>query len=208
MEFWERSFKEKGEMWGGSPARSAQIAKDFFLAKSIKEILIPGFGYGRNGHVFLDNGIGITGIELSNTAIELARKHFGAQTIIYHGSVVDMPFDSETYGGIFCYALIHLLGADERAKFIHDCYAQLCDNGYMIFTTVSKQAVIYGQGTAIGPDRFELFGGVKMFFYDLQSIRTAFEKYGLIEIQEVEENYPFYLIICKKEKKQNNNKRR
>jgi len=47
-----------------------------------------------------------------------------------------------------------------------------------------------------------LFGGVKIFFYDLQSIHAAFEKYELIEIQEVEENYPFYLIICKKEKKQ------
>ncbi|WP_104382460.1 bifunctional 2-polyprenyl-6-hydroxyphenol methylase/3-demethylubiquinol 3-O-methyltransferase UbiG [Sphingobacterium sp. HMA12] len=198
MEFWERNFVEKGEMWGGFPAHSAQIAKDFFLTKNIKEILIPGFGYGRNGHIFLENGIDITGIELSNTAIELARKRFGPQTIIYHGSVVDMPFDTKKYDGIFCHGLIHLLAADERTKFIHDCYEQLSDHGYMIFTTVSKQASIYGQGTAIGTDRFEMFGGVNMFFYDLESIQTAFEKYGLIEVREVEENYPFYFITCKK----------
>lgn len=198
MEFWERNFVEKGEMWGGSPAHSAQIAKDFFLTKNIKEILIPGFGYGRNGHVFLENGIGITGIELSNTAIRLARKRFGSQTIIYHGSVVDMPFDTKKYGGIFCHGLIYLLAADERIKFIHDCYEQLSDNGYMIFTAVSKQASIYGQGTAIGEDRFEMFGGVNMYFYDLESIQTTFEKYGLIEVREVEENYPFYFITCKK----------
>mgnify|MGYP003578789073 FL=1 len=198
MEFWERNFVEKGEMWGGIPAHSAQIAKDFFLTKNIQEILIPGFGYGRNGHVFLENGIGITGIELSNTAIELARKHFGPQTIIYHGSIVDMPFDTKKYDGIFCYGLIHLLGAEERAKFIQDCYAQLSDNGYMIFTAVSKQASIYGQGAAIGTDRFEMFGEIKMFYYDLESIQTEFEKYGLIKVREVEENYPFYFIICKK----------
>ncbi|GAA4169873.1 class I SAM-dependent methyltransferase [Sphingobacterium ginsenosidimutans] len=198
MEFWERNFIEKGEMWGGSPAHSALLAKDLFIAENIKEILIPGFGYGRNGHIFLDHGIAVTGIELSNTAIEIARKYVGSQTIIHHGSVVDMPFDTKKYGGIFCYALIHLLGTEERTKFIRDCYEQLSDDGYMIFTTVSKQASIYRQGTAIGTDRFEMFGGVSMFFYDLESIRSEFEKYGLIEIKEVEENYPFYLIICKK----------
>ncbi|ULT24192.1 hypothetical protein KUH03_35015 [Sphingobacterium sp. E70] len=48
----------------------------------------------------------------------------------------------------------------------------------MIFTTVSKQASIYRQGTAIGTDRFEMFGGVSMFFYDLESIRSEFENMG------------------------------
>ncbi len=198
MEFWERNFIEKGEMWGDSPAHSAQIVSDFFLEKNINDVLIPGFGYGRNAHVFVESGIAITGIELSNTAINLARKHFGTETIIYHGSVLDMPFDAKKYGGIFCYGLIHLLGADERAKFIHDCYEQLTENGFMVFTAVSKQANIYGQGIEVGADRFELFGGVNMFFYDLTSIRMEFEKYGLIEIRQVEENYPFYMIICQK----------
>src|SRR5690606_26779417 len=108
--------------------------------------------------LFLANGIAVTGIELSNTAIEIAREYVGSQTIIHHGSVVDMPFDTKKYGGIFCYGLIHLLGTAERAKFIRDCYEQLSDDGYMIFTTVSKQASIYKQGTAIGTDRFEMFG--------------------------------------------------
>lgn len=70
-EFWESSFIEKQMMWGLEPADSAILAKDFFLEKKVKDILIPGIGYGRNAKIFLDNGINVTGIEISKTAIEI-----------------------------------------------------------------------------------------------------------------------------------------
>lgn len=53
MEFWEKSFTEKQTMWGFSPSKSAIIAKDFFVKNNIKDILIPGIGYGRNAKYLL-----------------------------------------------------------------------------------------------------------------------------------------------------------
>lgn len=197
-EFWEEAFKEKQEMWGFEPAKSAKLTKDFFVENGVKNILIAGIGYGRNAQIFRENGIEVTGIEISKTAIELARKHYGTRMIIHHGSVTNMPFDNNQYDGIFCYALIHLLDSNERAKLISDCYNQLAENGYMIFTTITKQAQTYGQGKQIGKDRFEMFGGAKIFFYDKETIQEEFDKYGLFEITEVTENYPFYLVKCSK----------
>ena len=130
----------------------------------------------------------------------MARKHYGADMTIYHGSVKNMPFDNNFYDGIFCYALIHLLNSREREKLIRDCYNQLSHNGYMVFTAISKKAHTYGKGTFISKDRYEIFNGVKMFFYDSESIHAAFDKAGLLDITEVEENYPFYLITCRKTK--------
>jgi len=195
-EFWESSFIEKQEMWGFEPSNSAILTKDFFIRKSVKNILIPGIGYGRNAQIFRDNGITVTGIEISKTAIEMARKHYGTDMIIYHGSVMDMPFDSCQYDGIFCYALIHLLDSSEREKLIHDCYNQLADNGYMVFTVISKEAATYSKGKFVSKDRYEIFDGVKMFFYDRESIHAEFGKAGLFEITEVIENFPFFLIKC------------
>lgn len=197
-EFWEAAFNEKHEMWGIEPSKSAVWTKDFFVQKSVKTILIPGIGYGRNAQVFMDNGIAVTGIEISKTAIEMAEKHYGTDMIIHHGSVADMPFDDNKYDGIFCYALIHLLDSSERAKLIRDCYNQLSENGYMVFTVISKDAPTYGQGKPISKDRFKMFGGVKMFFYDTESIHAEFDKAGLFEISEITENYPFFLIKCRK----------
>jgi SAM-dependent methyltransferase len=199
-EFWEDNFVEKQEMWGLEPSKSAVLAKDFFVENSIKDILIPGIGYGRNAQVFRENGITVTGIEISKTAIDLAAKHFGTDLKIYHGSVIDMPFDTNHYDGIFCYALIHLLDSDEREKLIRDCYNQLSENGYMIFIAITKEAQTYGKGKFVSKDRYEIFEGVKMFFYDKESVHAEFDKFGLFEIIALEESFPFFFITCRKVK--------
>ncbi|HLV39419.1 class I SAM-dependent methyltransferase [Xanthomarina sp.] len=197
-EFWEEAFRNKKDMWGFEPAKSTLLINDFFMEQNVKNILIPGIGYGRNAQIFRDHGMTVTGIEISKTAIDLAHKHFGSDLIIYHGSVTEMPFDEKQYDGIYCYALIHLLDKKERENLIQDCYNQLSENGFMVFTTVTKEAQIYGQGICIDKDRFEIFGGVKMFFYDRETIQEEFGKAGLFEITDVMDVYPFYLIKCRK----------
>jgi 2-polyprenyl-3-methyl-5-hydroxy-6-metoxy-1,4-benzoquinol methylase len=205
-EIWESSFIENQMMWGFEPSDSAILTKDFFLEKKVKDILIPGIGYGRNAKVFTDNGIHVTGIEISKTAIELAREN-GLDLNIFHSSVTDMPFDDTLYDGIFCYALIHLLNNRERDEFIKACYNQLKPNGYMIFTTISKEAPMFGKGKQLGKDYFEIMEGMKMFFYDPDSIKQEFGKYGLIEFSEIvephknmENKLPFKFIMVKCQK--------
>lgn len=61
----------------------------------------------------------------------------------------------------------------------------MTEDGFMIFTAITKGAQTYGQGMQLSKDRFEMFGGVKIFFYDKQSIETEFGKYGLFEVTEV-----------------------
>lgn len=185
-------------MWGFEPAHSTVLTKDFFIAHGVKNILIPGIGYGRNAQIFRDNGITVTGIEISKTAIEMAHKHYGADITIYHGSVTDMPFDKNLYDGIFCYALIHLLDKSERQKLIKDCYNQLGNNGYMFFTAISKQASTYKKGDFISNDRYEIHKGAKIYFYDRESIEAEFAQAGLFEITEINEGQPFFLIKCSK----------
>ncbi len=197
-EFWESNFRQKQEMWGMEPAQSALLTKDFFVQENIKNILIPGIGYGRNAQVFRDSGIAVTGIEISASAIEMAHKHYGNDMVIHHGSVTDMPFDNKQYDGIFCYALIHLLNADERQKLIRDCYNQLTENGCMVFTMISKAAPNYGQGRLISKDRYELHEGAPIYFYDREAVQEAFGSYGLFEISQLSENFPFFLSKCRK----------
>lgn len=208
MEFWESSFIEKQTMWGFESTESAILTKDFFLEKNVKDILIPGIGYGRNAKVFIDNGINVTGIEISKTAIDLAKQNGLEDIIIYHGSVNEMPFNNKLYDGIFSHALLHLLNEQEREKFIEDCYNQLKPGGYMVFTTVSQKAPMYGKGKQLEQDYYEIMEGVKMFFYDSESIKRDFNQYGLVQVSEIDEpnknvvNKPsinFFTIKCKRE---------
>lgn len=186
-EFWESSFRDKKAMWGFAPSDSAVSTAAFFSKNSLKEILIPGFGYGRNAEVFAGYGLHVTGIEISETAIEIARRHYGDSIKVYHGSVSEMPYDSNKYDGIFCYALIHLLDEQERAKLIKDCFAQLEDNGWMVFVALSKSTSTFKQGVKISQDRYQSKHGVNLFFYDMESVKKEFGDYGMVEAREVTE---------------------
>lgn len=199
-EFWEENFRDKHTMWGEDAAPAATIACTYFKASGVKSVLIPGIGYGRNAVPFLDAGMKVVGIEISETAINIAKAERGITSTIYHGSVTDMPFDGEEYDGIFCYAVIHLLDKDARGKLIADCYNQLARGGVMIFVAVSTKAPNYARGTAISPNRFEQHGGVKIYFYDEAAIKEEFSEYGVKEIREVtERGMPFFMVVCTKE---------
>lgn len=203
-EIWEGVFADKQMMWGSEPVLSAGFAADYLARGGARNILIPGIGYGRNAKPFLAHGMSVTGIEISATAISLARSQLGLTMPIHHGSVLDMPFDAERYDGIFCYGLIYLLGADGREKLIRDCWAQLTNGGAMIFTVISKRATMYGQGTRLGDDWYEPFPGMRMYFYDAESVRRDFGDFGLVELSEIEEplhngaSYPFINVVCAK----------
>ena len=198
-EFWEAKFTDERTSWGFEPSNSAILAKDFFLKQHAKDILIPGIGYGRNAPIFLENGIGVTGIEISKTAMNIAHNELGLNINIFHGSVTEMPFDNKQYDGIFCYALIQLLDSNERNKFIEDCYNQLSPSCHMMFTVPSKESVLYGKGTLLSENRYQLKEGLNVYFYDSESIIREFKDYGLIDYLKIDEPPLMCILIrCKR----------
>jgi SAM-dependent methyltransferase len=205
-DYWEKRFKNEGAMWNYYPADSAIKTIELFKKENINEILIPGFGYGRNAKVFIDNGFKVTGIELAGSAIELARL-IDIECVVHNASVTSMPFDDIQYEGIFCYALIHLLNKSERYAFLRSCYNQLKSGGLMIFTVTTKESGLYGMGKILSKDRFEIAKGLKVFFYDTVSVTKEFSNFGLISSEDIDEPVRFMegeqpvklkLVICRK----------
>jgi len=205
--FWEEKYQSIGTLWQFEPAESTCFTRDLFLKSGIRKILIPGVGYGRNARLFVESGFEVTGIEISQTAIRLAREN-GLEFPIHYGSVSQMPFDDTIYDGIYCYALIHLLNQNERRQFLKKCYNQLCEGGLMVFITVSKgYSKLYENGTPIGKDRFRIQNGLDVFFYDSETIVKEFGRFGLVEFTEIdepvkhmphEEPMKFWMVVCRK----------
>ena len=78
----------------------------------------------------------------------------------------------------------------------------------MVFIAISKADTKYGDGKEISKDTFETRHGVTLYFYDSDSVKAEFGKYGLIEAKEINEpsksmgNMPslrLWQIICQKE---------
>lgn len=206
MNLWDVRFDKFNTMWGLEPTDSSIETKDFFLEHNIKDILIPGIGYGRNAKPFIENNMNVTGIEISQSAIDLA-KRIGLDIPIHHGPVSEMPFDDKKYDGIYCYALLHLLNEAKRNKFIKASYEQLKPGGYMVFYTVSKKDDMYGEGIKIAENTFKRGPDIEMYFYDEETMTHDFAPYGLLVCEEYFEPYKndatgrgiwFSKVICQK----------
>lgn len=205
-EFWDQLFSREQTAWGFEPADSALIALKLFTEKKIKKVLVPGAGYGRNAVHFHNNGFDVTGIELSQTAIRLALKQ-GFSFPVHCGSVLEMPFDTEQYDGIFCYALLHLFNRNERKMVLSNCFEQLRPGGYMVFSVISTRASMIKTGQQLSKNRYKMPNGLKVYFYDEPSVLKEFGKFGLIEYHEMDEPVKhlkgaeplkFILVICRK----------
>jgi len=206
-EFWDNMFQKIGSAWSFEPTDSACQVSELFASNNFNKILIPGIGFGRNAKPFQEKGMDVTGIEISGTAIRIAREN-GLDFIIHHGSVAEMPFDDLVYDGIYCYALIHLFNQKERRQFLKNCFDQLREGGVMVFIAVSKgYTKLYENGRQISKDRFRLPNELNVFFYDPESIEREFGRFGLIEYCEIEEpvkHLPneepmkFWMVVCKK----------
>ena len=203
-EIWEQAFVRHQMIWGTEPTRSAVLAAEQFEKRGVHDVLIPGVGYGRNAVPFLDRGMAVTGIEVSETAIAIARTEMKLTIPIHHGSVTEMPFDDRQYDSVFCFGLLYLLDASGRAKLLRDCTRQLAAGGQMVFTVISKEAPMFRQGTKIGDDWYETAPGMRLFFYDADSIQRELGGHGSIELTKIDEPMPdgslrpFLHVVCTK----------
>lgn len=202
-EFWESVYQRHDKMWGENPTDNSKDVLEFFKINNINNVLIPGFGYGRNAKIFYDKGITVSGIEISKTAIERARKYFGRDVIIHHGSVTDMPFDKNHYESIYCYSLIHLLSKTDRKKLIKDCYSQLSPNGIMIFVALSANDKRFGIGQELSRNTFQSPNGLNLYFYEKLDVEEEFAEFNIIDLKEIDEPLAHpterhWMIICRK----------
>ena len=204
--FWDNKFQKIGTSWSLEPADSAIRTSKLFAENNLKTVLIPGAGFGRNAKPFLETRLEVTGIEISKTAIDLAREN-GLDFTIHHGSVLKMPLDKEKYDGIFCFALLHLFNQTDRRKILQKCLEQLHDGGWMVFIVVSDKNKLFGKGKFVSNNRYMIEKGLTVFFYDSAAIEKEFSPFGLVESREIdepvkhmenEEPMKFFQVVCRK----------
>ena len=205
-EFWDNKFQKIGTNWSFEPTDSAIQTSELFAKNNFKTVLIPGVGFGRNAKPFTESGMDVTGIEISKTAIELAREN-GMDFRIHHGSVLKMPLDKEKYNGIFCYALLHLFNQTDRRKIMQKCFDQLQGKGLMVFVVVTDKNKLFGNGKFVSYNRYMIEKGLTVFFYDSAAIEKEFAPFGLVEFREIDEpvkhlenkeSMKFWMIVCRK----------
>lgn len=179
-EFWEKRFREEGEVWGELPSKSAYQALELFHKHGVKSILVPGSGYGRNTRLFSSSGFSVTGIEISTTACELA-KQFDPDTEVYEGSVLDISPVPGTFDAIYCYNVLHLFAESNRRLFLLECLGKLGEPGLVFFTVFSEEEPSFGQGKEVESNTYESRLGRPTHYFTEEDLREHFRDFEIIE---------------------------
>ncbi|MFX0021296.1 MAG: class I SAM-dependent methyltransferase [Candidatus Hermodarchaeota archaeon] len=187
MEYWNKRYSDGGKIWGTEPSKTAKYALNLFKNYNIRNVLIPGSGYGRHTKYFSENNYNATGIEISETAVNIAKEFDGKSKYIL-GSVLDMPFNDIKFDAIFCYNVLHLLLKNQRTLFIEKCYKLLDDKGFAFFAVFSDEEASFGRGIKIEENTFESKPYRPTHYYTEQDLLEEFNIFSAIETGIIEEN--------------------
>ena len=186
MDYWEKRFLDGGKIWGDKPSRTAIYALELFKRHNVNKILVPGAGYGRNTKIFTDANLDVTGIEISASAIELA-KNFNPKIQFFQGSVLDMPFDDKKYDGIYSCYVLHLFLKDDRISFLKKCFNQLRAKGYAFHVVFSDNEISFGKGERVEENTFESKPWRPVHYFTENDLKEHFKEFSVIETGEIEE---------------------
>lgn len=187
--FWDGRFEHEGRVWGERPSRTAEYAMKQFGGQSINKILIPGAGYGRNSKFFSDNGYNVTGIEISERALSLARE-YDLKTK-FNSSVLQANIGRQSYDAIYCFNFLHLFRQQERKLLVSQCHDWLKLSGYVFFTVFSLEEPTFGKGSEVEENTFESKPGRPVHYFSDSDLREHFSNFEILEtgIMEDPENH-------------------
>jgi ubiquinone/menaquinone biosynthesis C-methylase UbiE len=110
-----------------------------FSAYAGKKVLEVGCGIGTDLVRFAKGGAVVTGIDLSETAIELARKNVelnGVRAVLEVGNGEAMPYEDESFDVVYGHGVLQYTAAPERM--IAECRRVLRPGGTGIFMVYNR----------------------------------------------------------------------
>lgn len=176
VNYWNKQFSDDSHIWGDQPSIATEIALSLFKKNIIKKLLIPGVGYGRNSKPFTASGFSVTGVEISPTACDLAKKYDPLLNLI-EGSIFDVKLSTGEYDAIFCFDVLHLFLEEDRTRFIKKCAEKISPNGFMFFTALSEKDEYFGTGNVVESNTFEVKQNKLIHFFTQSDLAESFNKF-------------------------------
>lgn len=182
-----------------------------------KEFLDIGCGLGRHSIQFAKEGFNVTSIDLSQEAIDSAKRWAQDEKLdiqFLHSDMMDIPYEDNSFDCILCRNVISHTDTEGIETIINKIYNLLKINGECFLTLGSKNAstykdpknIIVDENTKLrmdeGPEK-----GVPHFYADMDIIPRLFKKFKieyLAQSQEFKEKdgkfnsyWHYYLLIRK-----------
>lgn len=190
---WDEMFAQNSAFFGEEPSDFAQRALDLFLREGTRSVLELGCGQGRDTFLFVRNGLEVTALDYSETAVsavkgkaktaELApRVH--AQT---YNVKEPLPFSDNSFDACFSHMLLCMeLSTAEIGFILRETHRILKPRGLAVYSVRSNFDKHFRTGTYLSEAMYEI-GGFVIHFFTEEMIRKLARGYDILEIERIEE---------------------
>jgi ubiquinone/menaquinone biosynthesis C-methylase UbiE len=180
-------------MFGSEASDPARIAAEIFKKEGKTVILELGGGQGRDTIFFAGNGLHVTVLDYSESAVraiaDKAQK-FGLSgyiTALQHDVRVALPFEDESMDGCYSHMLYCMALTTSALEFLsREVRRVLRPKGLHIYTVRHTKDPHFGKGIHRGEDMYEVGGFIVHFFSREKAERLA-EGFEILGVDEFEE---------------------
>lgn len=193
---WDKIYKDYqkgGEAWASLSEGIHPLFKRFLVQSRFKQkrVLDIGCGTGKYLKILQASGFKVEGIDSSETAVEMAKKLLGDDTVILCRDMFEFQIPKNQYGLIISISTIHH-GTKKQVKALVDkIYQALAAKGKVFITlpdlssskrwNTFKEHKEVSEGTFIplsGPER-----GLPHSFYTKEEVKKLFSKFRGVRLK-------------------------
>lgn len=180
--YWNRNFAEKGLIWGDKHNMFAEMVSQNVDSKD-KLLLDLGCGYGRDSDYLYKRGFRVYGIDVSETAIAMAKIQY-PEIQFKIGDMRKLDFGDNHFDIIFIYSVLHLFNKVDRKKILQEIYRVLKPNASAYCCVASINDADYGTGNKVAKNSYRNKRGVVKHFFEKDEITGMFKHFSNINISE------------------------
>lgn len=225
-EYWNKKYKELGEMYGPFPSQAAYDTIRFILderkkGRELRRIAALGDGYGRNARYFAFMGLRPTIVDISEEALKLSNateENLEGRIEIEQADLLDWH-PQEQYDIAFSNFVLHLFSKEERARIYANIRQALIFGGYLcasLLSTNDDDYVRYSRTMFLGDERTLMVRGIPQHFFLREEIAEELSDAGFYVLDSTENKDPetiitmqrnttYYFVIAKSRGNHNGN---
>lgn len=204
---WDTVFNQESSFFGDAPSDFAQMVLKILREKNVRSVLELGCGQGRDTILFAQEGLQVTSLDYSETAISATTKKAikaglsSSISTLEHNVKKPLPFPDQSFDACLSHMLLCMeLSTNDIANILREIHHILKPGGIAVYSVRSNFDKHFRSGTHLGENIYEIGGFVVHFFTN--KMITKFSKgYEILGIERMEEgSLPRDLFVVTMEK--------
>ncbi|WP_031484614.1 class I SAM-dependent methyltransferase [Maridesulfovibrio frigidus] len=207
QDHWNDLFAKDDAFFGESASEFAQNSLEIFKKNGVRSLLDFGCGQGRDSFLFAQNGIEVTALDYSESAVLNIRnraKKCGLPSLIKpqeHDVRKTLPFESCSFDVCYSHMLLCMnLTNSEVAFVLREIHRVLKPDGLVFYSVRNNFDKHFRAGKHLSDDIYEI-GGFVIHFFDQAKVNNLSKGYELLDVIRLEEGTLPRDLFCVQMKK-------